>query len=367
MTKSIAISKVKVDGGTQTRAGTNGPVVYEYADLMRVGVKFPPIVVYHDGEEYWLADGFHRVAAAKEVRLSNIMADIHQGTRRDAVLHSVGANTDHGLRRTNDDKRRAVEMLLRDEEWAKWSNREIARRCAVSDVMVGNIRENLKATANHLQSNERIGADGRTTNTANIGKKPAPDIVRGNNQPPITPVTRTLPTQPDSPVIADERINNLHTLKPGDTVRTPDDGMGKVVSLRWSQDPHEPATYAVRLTNGGRLQRYKHEQLTFVPTPPPARPVTRTTSYEDGYVPDVPEVEIDGRPAGMVYTLPLNSAGTTPVTSVARVKVPYPTQALLKLKLYHTALTAEFSADDVAAVRDWLAAVEASQFMPVTS
>ena len=40
-------------------------------------------------------------------------------------------NADHGKRRSNADKRRAVEMMLKDSEWGKWSDREIAAKCAV--------------------------------------------------------------------------------------------------------------------------------------------------------------------------------------------------------------------------------------------
>jgi hypothetical protein len=91
------------------------------------------------------------------------------------VLYSVGANAHHGLRRTNADKRRAVEMLLRDEEWRGWSDREIARRCAVTHPFVGKIRDELSLVT--ITSEIRHGADGRTINTANIGKRldPTPE------------------------------------------------------------------------------------------------------------------------------------------------------------------------------------------------
>lgn len=72
---------------------------------------------------------------------------MRQGGLRDAILHSVGANATHGLRRTSADKRRAVAILLEDElvstdpeMGAPWSNREIARRCAVSADMVDRLR-----------------------------------------------------------------------------------------------------------------------------------------------------------------------------------------------------------------------------------
>jgi hypothetical protein len=83
-----------------------------------------------------------------------IPCEVRPGTRRDAVLCAAGANAMHGLRRTNADKRRAVETLLRDEEWGSWSDREITRRCHVSDRFVNGVRKALgeALTANNSQS-----------------------------------------------------------------------------------------------------------------------------------------------------------------------------------------------------------------------
>jgi phage N-6-adenine-methyltransferase len=114
--------------------------VNEYQQDMMAGVTFPPVIVFYDGEDYWLADGFHRLYAACNLNRDSLSVDIRQGTRRDAVIHSVGANAAHGKRRTNEDKRRAVLQLLNDEEWSGWSDREIARRCAVSNRFVSNLR-----------------------------------------------------------------------------------------------------------------------------------------------------------------------------------------------------------------------------------
>ncbi len=142
----IQLANIKLDGGTQSRAGINQQVVDEYAVAWRDGAKFPPVIIFYDGENYWLADGFHRCLSAKQASLAEIEADIRQGTRRDAVLHSVGANSNHGLRRTNEDKRRAIQILLGDDEWKQWSDREIARRCGVHHDTVGRIRAELTTT-----------------------------------------------------------------------------------------------------------------------------------------------------------------------------------------------------------------------------
>lgn len=169
----IEISKIRMDGGTQARAEIHEDTVAEYAEAMAdPDTVFPPCIIYYDGKDYWLADGFHRVAAWSRAGRIEVPAEVRQGDRRRAILHSVAANAAHGLRRSNADKRRAVMTLLEDDEWSQWSNREIARRCGVSDPFVAKVRE--EASANGLQMPaERTVERGGVTyqqDTSNIGK-----------------------------------------------------------------------------------------------------------------------------------------------------------------------------------------------------
>lgn len=136
----LPLNLIRIDGGTQSRAMLQQGAIDEYAAEVRSGAEFPPVVVFYDGSDHWLADGFHRLNAYTKAGAEFIPADVRQGTRRDAILHSVGANGEHGLRRTNDDKRRAVLTLLNDGEWSKWSDREIARQCNVSHEFVRRAR-----------------------------------------------------------------------------------------------------------------------------------------------------------------------------------------------------------------------------------
>ena len=133
--KMLPLSKISKDGGTQIRYFIEDTDVAKYVEDMKNGVKFPPIVVFYDGESHWLADGFHRVYATMELEKKSIAADIKKGTRRDAVLYACGANTKHGFPRTNEDKRKAVATLLKDHETAKFrqSRQEphCTSRCAV--------------------------------------------------------------------------------------------------------------------------------------------------------------------------------------------------------------------------------------------
>lgn len=170
---ALAVADIRTDGGTQPRAGIDNSVVDDYADAMIDGAEFPSIIVYHDGAAYWLADGFHRLAAWKIANPGRpIPADVRQGDRREAVLHSVGANADHGLRRTNEDKRRAVMRLLGDGEWGQWSDREIARRCHVSHNFVSTLRRSLSSDDSDSTERTYTTRHGTTATmqTASIGK-----------------------------------------------------------------------------------------------------------------------------------------------------------------------------------------------------
>ncbi len=139
----LPLASIRLDGGTQIRANIDEPTVAEYAERMAAGAAFPPLVVYHDGEHHWLADGFHRLAAAEQAGLAEVDCELRRGTQRDALLCAVGANSAHGLRRTNEDKRRAVGLLLADSEWSQKSDRWIAETCGVSNPFVSTLRAQL--------------------------------------------------------------------------------------------------------------------------------------------------------------------------------------------------------------------------------
>src|SRR5689334_21078608 len=97
--RTVDLADIRTDGDTQSRAALNESTIAEYAEALESGVNIPPVIVFHDGAAYWLADGFHRHAGAVRAGLSAIAAEVRRGTKRDALLFSVGANATHGLRR----------------------------------------------------------------------------------------------------------------------------------------------------------------------------------------------------------------------------------------------------------------------------
>ena len=144
----VPLDRIPTDDGAQARTRVRDGVVRDYAAAMAQqldagGLSFPPVTLFSDGQAYWLADGWHRVLAARRAGLTDIAAEVRPGTRRDALLFAVAANGTHGLPRSRADKRKAVALLLTDAEWGQWSDREIARRCQVDHKMVSRMRRDL--------------------------------------------------------------------------------------------------------------------------------------------------------------------------------------------------------------------------------
>ena len=147
MTTSVLIKDITVDTELQARARMSEPVTQEYAALLMEGVNFPPVVLFDDGVKKYLADGFHRLYAAKRVGRDRIQAEIHRGSKHEGFMYSLRANSSHGLQRSNEDKRHCVMKLLDDFEYIDKSDREIAELCAVSHTFVGKIRAGNKSSA----------------------------------------------------------------------------------------------------------------------------------------------------------------------------------------------------------------------------
>lgn len=141
--KTVNIQAIVIDKGTQSRAQISEETVTDYAEAMQAGDQFPAITVYHDGVDYYLADGFHRLHAALRLGRASIQAEVKTGTLRDAILFSLGANDKHGLRRSNADKRKCVRTLLEDFEWGDLTVNEMARICAVSPQLVLAVKQEM--------------------------------------------------------------------------------------------------------------------------------------------------------------------------------------------------------------------------------
>lgn len=208
----IPITNIRLDGGTQPRAALDFGAIEDYAEAMGAGITFPPVTVFYDGTDYWLADGFHRVKAAYAAGQDTVACEVHQGTLNDAQWFSFSANRANGLRRTNDDKQRAVRAALQHPNGVQLSNSQIAAHVGVTEGTIRNWRQ--KLTSQITKSPQRKGRDGRSINVAKIGKpraarNPAPEAADSpSGASPDSPTPASVPR-----LTRAERIDRLVRLR----------------------------------------------------------------------------------------------------------------------------------------------------------
>ncbi len=154
--ENVPLAEIEMDTSIQCRASIDTGTVNEYADAMKEGAEFPPVILFHEPNgKTWIGDGWHRVMASRQCGFEGITADIRKGGRMDALRFALGANAANGLRRTNADKRRCVEIAL--QEFGNLSSRAIAGICGVSADFVSRIRPELSSD----DSSTRTGLDGK--------------------------------------------------------------------------------------------------------------------------------------------------------------------------------------------------------------
>ncbi len=185
----IDMSVVRIDGDTQPRTAINPGIVQEYAEALEAGVGFPAVTIVHDGATYWLVDGFHRFFAHRRLNRPQIKAEMIAGELADARWLSVAANKAHGLRRTNEDKAKAVVRALKLKP--DLSNPAIAEHVGVSEAMVRRYREVLEQQRAAQQAGSsktnlptHVGRDGKRYPARSAKRRAAkPAIARNAHQP----------------------------------------------------------------------------------------------------------------------------------------------------------------------------------------
>jgi hypothetical protein len=168
---NFPIESITVDKDLQPRVRLDSDAIADYKDVLFNGGELPPLELVQDGETYYLVDGFHRISSYKKLGILEVPANIRPGSRNDAIRAAIGANTTHGLRRSNPDKRRAVDMAfeLMASEKANWTDTYIAELAGVSSMFVGNVRKERGDT----DKSERTTPDGKTVTIAGRGRKTA--------------------------------------------------------------------------------------------------------------------------------------------------------------------------------------------------
>lgn len=142
--QTFFIKDLTLDTRFQARSRMDLQVIKDYEAVISENRDMPPIKVVRIQDVLYVVDGFHRIHAYRNQGRDRIEADVVDGNDRLALELAVSANQAHGLRRSNQDKTKAVEMVLDDLELMGESDRFIAKLCGVSPPFVGDIRTRLE-------------------------------------------------------------------------------------------------------------------------------------------------------------------------------------------------------------------------------
>jgi len=77
--RRLQIERIRL--GSQPQENLIEERVIAYRDRMLYRAKIDPVLVYYDGEKYFLKDGFQRVEAALRLGRKTILAEVVPGTR----------------------------------------------------------------------------------------------------------------------------------------------------------------------------------------------------------------------------------------------------------------------------------------------
>jgi ParB-like chromosome segregation protein Spo0J len=190
----------------QVRSAISTDAVSDYAAAMRDGAHFPAVTVYQSEDTYVLADGHHRLLAARQCGFLDILAEVRPGTKADALTYALSANANHGLRRTTADKNRAAWLAI--TQWPEKSDREIAKICCIDHHTVAKERRDLEATGEIPQLKKRTGADGKTRKVPAARTKAAAPPSRPSPAAQEKPHVTTADAPPPPPMDPEDVAHN---------------------------------------------------------------------------------------------------------------------------------------------------------------
>ena len=180
----LPIAELRMEASLQPREILDELTIADYAERMREGDTFPPVVVFFDGTEHLLADGYHRTYAAMANQQTHMSVTIRRGDRAAAQWYSYSANKTHGLGRTNKDKVRAVEAALSHPNAATLTDVEIAHHCGVDRRMISAHRAAIMGPS-HDSGERQVTRNGTTYNMKVRSRvEQASEIVTVTEQPP---------------------------------------------------------------------------------------------------------------------------------------------------------------------------------------
>jgi len=163
----IRLDRLVVNPNLQPRTDGLDP---EHIKVLEAAAgEWPLLVAVRSDGTTTLVDGFHRYAAAQNLGLTEVRVRVlDPPVDGDLAAVAFALNAVHGRPLTLTDRRREAARLLRRAP--ETSDREIGRRCGLSQPTVAKVRTDLESSAQIERTETRVGRGGYTYDaTARLG------------------------------------------------------------------------------------------------------------------------------------------------------------------------------------------------------
>lgn len=148
----VFIDKIITAPAESVRARRDPDAVERYAEVYKKkNGELPPVDVFQGKSKCYLGEGGHRVLAKLSIGHASISAFVYkfatdEAAEEAAYKHAAAANHEHGLPRSDDDKRATVKSMIVRPEYASISDTALGELCNVGHVLIRLVREQLSAS-----------------------------------------------------------------------------------------------------------------------------------------------------------------------------------------------------------------------------
>lgn len=247
--EDIQIDHIRLNDGTQLWFEINDSVITKYYDAICRGETLPSIVVFQNGNDLWLADGFQRYHAAARAGQTHIRATVHQGNQRDALRYVLNSNNAHGLKKSRKDVRKKITLMLQDPEWVQWSDRAIGDLCGATGKTVASVRKTIGGVAAAIETRiirTRHGTETtRTFSAKRLHATLTSDIAAPST---VTAVERPCRDEPAADTTA------RHHSMPSIQFHEPETSKANAADIATKASPNDGALAEIRTEDGSQSE-----------------------------------------------------------------------------------------------------------------
>jgi ParB-like chromosome segregation protein Spo0J len=220
--RTLPLEQLHVDPECQVRVRLDAAALDDYAAVYadeEMARSMPPITAYPVNGHFVIVDGFHRYYAALKSGLETVPVRVLKPNvgEEDAAVEArtlaLQANQEHGVRLAPADRRRAVELALRNPWLADASVRRLSEVLGLPSTTIYRIRKELEnpPPPEDPEGDEDQAASPAPVSEAGASVTPDDPPPEEDDEPEAPPPARAAMTDVDALKAADSALRTAHT------------------------------------------------------------------------------------------------------------------------------------------------------------